>query len=207
MKTPVNNEHIAHANAEVAAAHDALAAALRRQREANGEAEAEVCRACRGTKVDELAKHLRNASPDDSDPPCEECDGKGEVPRRYPIIVQRLSFRADTRVLQPNLFGRSGWVAVRPCSDDAEGKTFLGYLLGDLAQSASVSLTRDGTLNIGFGAHNPAMFVPDLGRVVMGYESWWSQIKTEADLRQITDADITNVWYVKALAALREVGL
>jgi len=57
---------------------------------------------------------------------------------------------------------------------------------------------------IGQEMGNPAMWVPDLNRVVMGWESWWGEIKSEEDLRQISDADIENVWYVKAIKALTE---
>jgi hypothetical protein len=48
------------------------------------------------------------------------------------------------------------------------------------------------------------MRVPDLARVVMGWESWWGEIRTPDDLRQITNADVENVWYVKALKTLSE---
>lgn len=45
---------------------------------------------------------------------------------------------------------------------------------------------------------NPAIFVPDLNRVVWGMESWWGPIESKEKLHQITDEDISNVWYVKA---------
>lgn len=38
----------------------------------------------------------------------------------------------------------------------------------------------------------------------MGYESWWGFIKTVEDFQEITDEDISNVWYVKALKELSE---
>lgn len=41
------------------------------------------------------------------------------------------------------------------------------------------------------------MFVPELGRIVWGCGSWWHKIKSEDDLRQITDDDIDKVCYVQ----------
>ena len=46
--------------------------------------------------------------------------------------------------------------------------------------------------------------MPDLKRLVMGYESWWGIIESEEQLRQITNFDIENIWYVKALKALSD---
>jgi hypothetical protein len=49
---------------------------------------------------------------------------------------------------------------------------------------------------------NPAIYVPALKRLVFGAGSWWGEIKTEDDLKEITDKDINDVWYVQALKAL-----
>lgn len=46
---------------------------------------------------------------------------------------------------------------------------------------------------------NPAIFVPELGKIIFGMESWWGRIKSEEELKDITDGDIENVWYVKML--------
>jgi hypothetical protein len=47
-------------------------------------------------------------------------------------------------------------------------------------------------------------YVPDLDRVVWGYESWWGVIKGPEELKEITDEDIQNVWYVKAMKQMSE---
>ena len=54
-------------------------------------------------------------------------------------------------------------------------------------------------LSIKTGMTNPAIFVPDLKTIIFGVESWRQRITTESQLRSITDIDIENVWYVKAL--------
>ena len=51
---------------------------------------------------------------------------------------------------------------------------------------------------------NPAMFVPELKKIIWGCGSWWSKIKSEGDLKQITDEDIKNTWYVKLVSQLAE---
>jgi hypothetical protein len=51
---------------------------------------------------------------------------------------------------------------------------------------------------------NPAMFVPELNRIVFGCESWWKVLNNKEDFSDITDADIENVWYVKALRVVSD---
>lgn len=93
------------------------------------------------------------------------------------------------------------YVAVRPVDSQ---KTYLGIYLGN----APIMLS--GVYNIPAkeirvaARTNPQIFIPELMKVVFGYESWWAQIEDEKQLRQITDHDIQNVWYVKALEEMSE---
>lgn len=89
-------------------------------------------------------------------------------------------------------------VTVRPCGEEYKNKTYLGFYIGDVAHGASLK-TLKKKLQVHFSSHNPAIFVPELGKIIYGYESWWGRVKSEKDLKDITDADIMNVWYVKAL--------
>lgn len=97
------------------------------------------------------------------------------------------------------------WVAVRPCGEKYEGKTYLGVLLGDVALSVSTRYDPE-TKALGFepSFHNPAMYVPDLKEVIYGCGSWWGVIESPEGLKKISDADIDNVWYVRALKELAE---
>lgn len=92
-------------------------------------------------------------------------------------------------------------VKVRPCGDDnPEDKTYLGIFLGELPTGLSFAFNREtGTLLVEPGSGNPAMLVPELGRIVFGCESWWSEVKNADELPQITDEMIENIPYVKAL--------
>lgn len=81
-------------------------------------------------------------------------------------------------------------------------KTYLGLFLGDLPDATYIRHNPEsGVLTVNHTT-NPAMFVPELNRIVFGYESWWSVIESPEDFKEITDQDIDNVWYMKALKAM-----
>ena len=108
-------------------------------------------------------------------------------------------------------------VAVRPCADQYENKTFLGVYLGDFP--SAVYGTQDepgGDIVIDFHERtNPLIFIPEFADnrfqfhkpspFVYGAGSWWGKIKSEEHLRDITDGDIENVWYVRALKQIDEI--
>lgn len=97
-----------------------------------------------------------------------------------------------------SLYKPGGLAKVRPCGEEYKGKTFLGFFLGELPQAPFVVYHQDAKeLDVGTMS-NPAIFVPALDRIVWGCESWWSRIENESDLKDITDSDIENCWYVKA---------
>lgn len=91
-------------------------------------------------------------------------------------------------------------VSVRPVGGE---KTYLGVMLGNLATGeATVAYSaRDKRVQVLLDA-NPAIYVFELARIVRGRESWWGVIRSEEDLRRITDFDIENAWCVRALKAL-----
>ena len=90
-------------------------------------------------------------------------------------------------------------VKIRPCADEYGDKTYLGIYIGDIPVELVMGLhTKSNILSV-TGMGNPAVFVPELKKVIFGYESWWGEIKSEEELKEITNDDIDNVWYVKAL--------
>ncbi len=124
----------------------------------------------------------------------------------YPLEISGIEIRPVKRSYK-GLMGMHEvgiMVAIRPVGDQYEGKTFLGIYLGDMPIELLVSY-QTKLKNIVVGTHdNPAIFVPSLNKVIYGVESWWGEIESEEQLRQITDDDIQNVWYVKALHELGE---
>lgn len=126
---------------------------------------------------------------------------------QFPITVQALAFEGD-EVYRPTLLfgGKCGdFVSVRPVGDKYQKKTFLGILIGEVALSMGVRWhEKAGKLEVARYGHNPMIFIPELNEVVWGCGSWWGKIQSEEQLRQITDNDIENVWYVRAMKALAE---
>jgi hypothetical protein len=127
---------------------------------------------------------------------------------KYPITVTGVEFKVDPPV------SKTSWqrnrkvgmyVAIRSCKKDHGDKTRLGILIGWVPVHSSVEfLAEEGKKDTGklvfyHNGQNPAIFVPDLNEVVLGCESWWGPIESPEQLREITDGDIQNVWYVKAM--------
>lgn len=117
-----------------------------------------------------------------------------------------IGFGKEPKVVMPEtrdfikepLFHKSGsLVRVKIAGNE---DTHLGFLLGEFALAYSLSVDKKAdSLVIKPSMHNPAMYVPKLGKIVYGMESWWSVINSEEDLEDITDSEIDNIWYIKLL--------
>lgn len=118
----------------------------------------------------------------------------------YPLTIAGIEY--DTKLGGYKNKDVGKFAQIRPCGEEYEGKTFLGLFLGDLPIDIHISHSKKtDILNAGFET-NPAIFVFDIGKIIYGVESWWSIIENESDLKGISDIDIENVWYVKALKSL-----
>lgn len=170
-------------------------------RELRGEPDRDPCESCEGTgHARDYAKGLNARDPET---PCFFCKGKGTRPKQFPWVVTGVDWDTQRPALRPALMSHGvTWVSIRPCAKEHANQTFLGWLLGDLAQGQMAQMKPNGRLEIGMSYHNPAIFVPALGRVILGCESWWGALESPEDLRTITDADIEGVWYVQALKDL-----
>lgn len=91
-------------------------------------------------------------------------------------------------------------VEVKPCGD---AKTYLGIYLGDFALGMSYKVVGN-ELQVKPIFNNPAIFVPELNRVVFGCESWWRTIDNIEDAQGISKEDIENCWYVQILEHLKK---
>lgn len=96
-------------------------------------------------------------------------------------------------------------VKVRPCREECKNKTYIGFLLGDIALTMMQRITSDHTLEIEHAFYNPAIFIPELKDIVYGCESWWQTVEDEKDLEGlITDDMINNTWYVQLLKQMTD---
>lgn len=128
------------------------------------------------------------------------CDKYKSMYIEYPIEVSKINANADKDEYKDSRTGK--FTKIRPCGEEYEGKTYLGLYLGEMPVGHRISHNPDtNELNVSFST-NPGIFVFDLNKIVYGMESWWGIIEDREDLEEITDADIDNVWYVKALKAI-----
>lgn len=121
---------------------------------------------------------------------------------KFPMEVQSLKIQPLHRDHNnPRTIGGScgTLVSVRPCGEKYGKKTYVGILLGDLPLETIAEYNRETKELSISGYSNPAIFVPELKEIIWGCESWWEEINSEEELRQISDEDIQNVWYVKML--------
>lgn len=124
----------------------------------------------------------------------------------FPIEVSDIEFDTWDKPIRDCLWGgkMGSFVSIRPCGEEHEGKTFLGVLLGEVPVSQGVNYSKKTKKMEVYQIGNPAIYVPDLQKVIFGNESWWGTIDSPEKLREITKEDINNVWYVQALKALSE---
>lgn len=103
-----------------------------------------------------------------------------------------------------SMYNIGGFVAVRPCGKEYNGKTYLGILLGDFPQGVGYRQSNEDpdVIEVRLVHGNPAMYVPSLKKTIFGCESWWHKIKQPEDLKDITDEDINSTWYVHAMKAM-----
>lgn len=129
---------------------------------------------------------------------CESCEKYDSRYIDYPISVQKIN--VDRPEIRDKRCGQL--VKIRPCGKEYEGKTYLGIFLGNLPYTPYVSYNKKNEeLDISCMT-NPAIFVPELKRIIFGMESWWGYIESEKELKDISDDDIENQWYVKMLKGM-----
>jgi hypothetical protein len=199
---PPDPDRLAAALERFGRAKDEVRAAWDEVRLAQGDELDHPCRPCKGTGRKPSTLALLRGDPNPEERPCPHCRGVGHKRHSFPWVVTGVDW-THFKALRPPLFETVGWVKVRPCGKEYGGKTYLGWLLGDLALMPGASLRPDGTLELLSGG-NPAIFVPALCKVIYGAESWWATVESPDDLRDITDATLDNVWYVQALRAMAE---
>lgn len=130
---------------------------------------------------------------------CEKCEKYKSRYIEYPITVSKTNQKLREYWKDENC-GRL--VKIRPCGKEYGDKTYLGILLGDLPYTLYITHNPE-TLELNCSTTgNPAIFVPELRKIIFGMESWWGEIESEEELRDITDDDIENVWYVKMLKGM-----
>ena len=119
-----------------------------------------------------------------------------------PISIKEL--KTDSLNIE-NRYGETGTlVACRPCDEQYKDKTYLGFYLGELPAMQWPSVNKDEQKIQMMTIRNPAMFVPEIGKVIWGAGSWWKIINSVEEFREITNEDINNTWYVQLARAIEK---
>ena len=153
------------------------------------------CSKCRNCGFDANMLGLKCAKGKDPMPMENGCEDFDSCYLQFPIQVDHIEV---ARQIPSEQLKHAQLVCVRLAGDY---QTHLGFLLdyfGNLGPEVTVSYTKEDKALKVFTYGTPIMFVPALGRVVYGSECWWTRITSEEELREITDEDIDNCWYVKA---------
>ena len=128
---------------------------------------------------------------------CETCDMFKSRYIEYPITVSKIE---NKEISFDGLGHKCGTlVKIRPCAEEYQNKTFIGIYLGDLPMGIASSYNEETQILTNRAFSNPAIFVPELKKIIFGAESWWGEIKPGEDISDITDEDINNQWYVQML--------
>lgn len=126
---------------------------------------------------------------------CEQCSLYKSRYMEFPLTINGIE--SKKLYYKGFLHQQGGLVKVRPCGEEYGKKTYLGFYLGDLPLAITHIFNEESGILKAFTHDNPAIFVPELGKIIWGCESWWDEIKNENEIKEITDDDISNVWYVK----------
>lgn len=113
---------------------------------------------------------------------CETCPKYRSRYIEYPIEVSSIEL-ADGVNLYKNSVGRI--VRIKPCLEETEGKEYLGIFLGEMFSFNAVSYKRQEKHLVINPVLNPAIYIPELKRIVYGYESWWSFMEDEEETQHI----------------------
>lgn len=136
-----------------------------------------------------------------SEADCEACERFDSKYIEYPLTINGIN---NEKVDFTGLGHVCGALCeVSPCGEEYEGKSYIGIYLGDLPTGIHSSFDRTSGILTNRTIGNPAIFVPELRKIVWGYESWWREIKSIEDFKGITKEDIENTWYVRSARALQ----
>lgn len=100
---------------------------------------------------------------------------------KWKVSLQSLNLNKDVVLKNDSVIDQTGCgtpVRISPCGDEYKGKTYDGILLGDIALSFGATISNK-KLTVEHSFYNPAIYVPELKKVIFGCESWWSRVKEE----------------------------
>lgn len=134
----------------------------------------------------------------------EECEKCGSFDSRYieyPLTIKGIE---NSDIDTSGLGHECGCLCeVKPCGEEYHDKSYIGIYLGELPISIHTSYNRQTGILSNSTMNNPAIFVPELKKIIYGCESWWREITSIEDFKGISQEDIDNTWYVKLLSLMK----
>ena len=129
---------------------------------------------------------------------CEACEKFKSRYIEYPLTIQGI----ENKKINTKGIGHTcgALCEVRPCGEEYQERTYLGDLPIGITSSydEKTGILSNGTIN------NPAIFVPELKKIVYGVGSWWREIKGIEEFKGISKEEIENTWYVKLLKGMEK---
>lgn len=114
---------------------------------------------------------------------CNSCQAFQSRYIEFPITVSNINLPPSDGDLYKKSIGSI--VRVSPCGEEYKGKSFYGILLGELPYFPTVSFKHNElTFKM---LPNPAIFVPELKKIIYGAESWWERVgagKVDEDIKK-----------------------
>lgn len=128
---------------------------------------------------------------------CENCDKFDSRYIEYPLTIKGIE---NDKIDISGFRHEIGCLCeIKPCGEEYKNKSYIGFYLGDLPIAIHTSFSRDTRILKNSTMNNPAIFVPELKKIIYGCESWWREIESVDDFTSISEEDIENTWYVKLL--------
>lgn len=130
---------------------------------------------------------------------CEKCKDFDSRYIEYPIEVNSI----NTVPIDTSFAGVGHTcgeiVEIRPCAEEYNNKSFIGIYIGDLPMMISSSYNKATKAITTQAIPNPAIFVPELKKIIFGAESFWRKLDSIEDFKGISDTDINNTWYMQLM--------
>lgn len=131
---------------------------------------------------------------------CENCDRFDSRYIEYPLTINGIE---NEEINTSGLGHECGCLCeIKPCGEEYNGKSYIGFYLGDLPIAIHTSLNKETGILKNTTMNNPAIFVPELKKIIYGCESWWREIESLENFKGISEEDINDTWYVKLLNQL-----
>lgn len=133
---------------------------------------------------------------------CEACEKFDSRYIEYPLTIEGI----ESETIDTTGIGHECGclVEIKPCGEEYADKSYLGIYIGDLPIQITSSFDPTTKVLKNSTMNNPAIFVPELRKIVYGCESWWREIKSLEDFKGISEEEIENTWYVQLLKAMGE---